>query len=349
MRKAGVDLVRWAAMAVLCAFPSLGCEEHERDVAEVVVFVALDREYSEPILERFEAETGVAVRPVYDAEAAKTTGLVNRILSRADDPDGAECDVWWSNEAAQTAALAERGVLEAYASPNAARIPAEHRDPQGRWTGFAARFRVLAYNPDLVREADLPRRLEELTEPRWRGRFAVATPYFGTTFTHMMLLRQRWGEAKLEAWLRDLKENGAIFAPGNGPVRDLVAAGEVAIGLTDSDDAHGAMLDGKSLAVALIDFGDGLVLIPNTVALVKGSTQPAHARRLIDHLLSADVERSLAAARSAQLPLGSDLIDLPTPWTAITAGMAPSKLDLADADRQREALVDLLRRAGVER
>lgn len=323
-----------------------GCGETDAAQSrEVVVFVALDREYSAPILQAFEKQTGITVRPVYDAEAAKTTGLVNRLIAREKDP---ECDVWWSNEAAQTAALAERGLLAPYESANASRIPPEFRDPESRWTGFAARFRVLIYNTQILKPDEVPQQLEAFTEPAWRGRFAIATPYFGTTFTHALVLRQRWGDGVLEAWLRGLRANEAVFAPGNGPVRDLVAAGEVAIGLTDTDDAYGAMLDGKPVAVALPDPQDGVILIPNTVALVAGAPHATEGQALIDYLLSPEVESALAEARSAQLPLGTDLREHPTPWSELTRGVPLAPLDLDDADTRREAMVDLLRRAEVQ-
>src|SRR5688500_6101495 len=109
----------------------------------VVVFTALDRVYSEPILKSFEKASGIKVAPVYDAESAKTTGLINRLLARRDNP---ECDVLWNNEIVQTEALAQQGLLAPYESPSTKRIPEQYRDPRYRWTGFAARLRVFIYN-----------------------------------------------------------------------------------------------------------------------------------------------------------------------------------------------------------
>ncbi len=333
-------------LCVLTAVSFLGCAEgtgEERPV--VVVYTALDRVYAEPILQRFEQETGIEVLPVYDAEAAKTTGLVNRIIARRDNPD---CDVLWNNEVVQSQHLADLGLLAPYESPNAARIPAGFRDPQHLWTGFAARARVIIYNTNQLTPDSVPTSLDAFTNEQWRGQTTIALPYFGTTLTHMAVLRQRFGDDRWTAWLQDLLANDTLVAPGNGPVRDLVAAGEAAFGLTDTDDAHGAILDGKPVAVVLPNDGHGPVLIPNAVSLIANAPNADAGKQLIDFLLSAEVERALAASRSAQIPLGTDLADVVTPWDALLQRDTPG-FDTEQAAADKEAVIETLRRVGFGR
>lgn len=321
-----------------------GCGESGATDNVVVVFTALDRVYSEPILKRFEERTGIKVLAKYDAEASKTTGLVNQIIARKDDP---ECDVFWNNELVQTRHLAGLGLLEPYDSPSAARFDPAYRDADHRWTGFAARARVFIYNTDLVSPENVPTSLADMADPKWRDQTAIALPFFGTTFTHMIVLRQAWGEQRLEQWLASIKANGVAVAPGNGSVRGLVAAGERAFGLTDTDDAYGAMLDGKPVAVAVPEADEGVVLIPNSVAIIAGCRHPEQAKQLIDYLLLAEVERALASARSAQVPLGGDLADYPTPWDGLIE-RRPMPFDLSAAADGRQATVDLLKRVGFD-
>jgi len=49
----------------------------------------------------------------------------------------------------------------------------------------------------------------------------------------------------------------------------------------------------------------GTLFIPNSLGIVKGCPHPEAARKLIDHLLSDEVEARLAEGESAQIPLGS--------------------------------------------
>src|SRR5512140_3378450 len=84
---------------------------------EVVVYTALDREFSEPILEKFKGLTGIQTVVVYDTEAAKTIGLVNRIRGEAKRP---RCDVFWNNELLNTLRLKSEGLLARCGPPQAA-------------------------------------------------------------------------------------------------------------------------------------------------------------------------------------------------------------------------------------
>ena len=117
---------------------------------EIIVYTSVDQVFSEPIFSEFEKQTGIRVLPVYDVEAAKTIGLVNRLITEKNRP---QADVFWNGEFVQTILLKEDGVLAPYASPNARDIPAEYVDSQGYWTGFAGRARVLLVNTNLVAPA----------------------------------------------------------------------------------------------------------------------------------------------------------------------------------------------------
>jgi iron(III) transport system substrate-binding protein len=274
-----------------------------------VVYTSLDQVYSQPILERFERETGTQVQAVYDTEATKTTGLANRLLAEKAAP---QADVFWNSEVVRTVVLAREGVLAPYKSPAAEGIPAAFKDPDAYWTGFAARARVLAVNPSLLPREAWPTSFDALLEPQWRGRFAMAYPLFGTTATHVAA-RFAWeGPEAARAWLRGLAENGALLVDGNSTARDLVVAGTVPVAMTDSDDVAAARHRGDAIEMVFADAnGAGALVIPNTVALVAGAPHPDQGRRLIDFLLSPEVEVALAEAPGAQIPVRPGL-----PWPA---------------------------------
>jgi len=268
---------------------------------EVVVYTALDEYYSAPVFAAFEEKTGIDVRPVYDTEASKTTGLVNRLIAEQRRP---RADVFWNNEVAQTIVLKEKGVLAPYASPAGETIPEAFKDPEHYWTGLAARARVVIYNTDQVDTP--PASIADLLDPAWKGKAAIANPLFGTTRTHASALFAAWGEERAKAFFAGLKENDVAVLPGNAQVRDMVGQGVYAWGLTDTDDANGGVLDGLPVAWRFPDQGEnalGTLLIPNAVSLIEGAPNPEQGRRLIDYLLSAEVEAALAKSRSLQIPL----------------------------------------------
>ncbi len=288
-------------LAALFLFPSCRQEGMNNDpkVKKVVVYTSLDRVHSQPVFKVFEKQTGIKVLAVYDTEAAKTVGLVNRLIAESNRP---RADVFWNSEVLRTLILKKKGILASYQSPEASHIPDSFKDPEHCWTGFAARSRVFFYNTKLVTSP--PTHLQDLLKPEWKNRVAIANPLFGTTNTQLATWWSQWGPDRTKDFLTALKANGTRIVPGNGPARDLVASGEIALCLTDTDDAWQAIRKKRPVAMAYLNQSDeGTLLIPNTVALIKGGPHPETAKTLIDFLLSEQTEELLAFSESAQIPV----------------------------------------------
>ncbi|MGD9723636.1 MAG: extracellular solute-binding protein [Pirellulales bacterium] len=270
---------------------------------EVVAYTALDSEFSEPVYQDFTQATGVKVLPKFDVESTKTVGLVNALLAEAGRP---RCDVFWNNEILNTIRLDKQGLLEAYTSPAAKNFPAEFRSDQGTWQGLAARARILLVNTKEVAEADRPTSIYDMLDEKWKGKIGIAKPLFGTTATHIACLFAHLGPEKAKEFCTKLKANGVQVMSGNAQVAQGVAAGQIAFGLTDTDDAVGMLEKGNPVAIVYPDRNAdqmGTLFIPNTVSIIKGCPHPAEARKLVDYLLSSGVEEKLALGPSAQIPL----------------------------------------------
>lgn len=268
---------------------------------EVVVYTSVDQVFSEPILKDFEKETGIKVNAVFDVEAAKTVGLVNRLLTEKDRPTA---DVFWNSEIGRTIVLKRNGVLASYRSPSAEDIPTKFKDPEDYWTGFATRARVLIYNTNLLKEEELPKSIFELTDKKWKGKVALGNPLLGTIATHVAAMYASFGQEKAEAYLKALKANDVVIVDGNAVAKDLVAEGKLPIAFTDTDDVNVAIQSGKPVKIIYPDKeGIGTVLIPNTVALINGAPHPDEGKRLIDYLLSREIESKLAFCESVQIPV----------------------------------------------
>ncbi len=302
------------AYFIVVGLVGLSCDTYQPN-QQVVVYTSLDQHYSQPILKQFEKETGIKVLDRYDTEADKTTGLFNRLIQEKNNP---RCDVFWNSEVLRMVLLAKQGVLEKIPEGVGGGIPKAFHAQNQQWVGFAARYRVLIYNTEQVKEADAPRSILELVSKKWEGQAAVALPLAGTTQTHFGALQAVLGKKKMGQFIQLLIENKVRFVNGNAVVRDLVAQGTVAIGLTDTDDANEGIKKGSPLKIVFPDqekppklekFDHGLTeplgsfLIPNTVAQIKGGKNPEAAKKLIDYLLSAKIETQLAQSGSVQIPL----------------------------------------------
>ncbi|MGQ0734789.1 MAG: extracellular solute-binding protein [Acidobacteriota bacterium] len=295
-----------ATLPALAALVAVGLACGSADPARnaeraVTIYVSTDRVFSEPVLREYERRSGVRVDVVYDTEETKSTGLANRILAEAGRP---RADVFWSNEPVRTLVLKSRNVLAPYRSPSAAGIPDALVDPEGYWTGFSARIRVIAYNTQLVRPDEAPQSIFDLAEPRWKGQAAMADPRFGSTSFHVAALYAELGDTKADDLFRRLRANAIRVVDSNSTVRDLVVRGEVKVGLTDTDDVNVAIENGQPVAMILPDrVGLGVPVMPNMVSLVAKGPSPEEGRRLIDYLLSANVEEQLARSEAVQIPL----------------------------------------------
>jgi iron(III) transport system substrate-binding protein len=287
--------VRWCTILIGLAASTCG-----RGGPEVVPYTSVDQVVSEPIFRDFERQTGVAAHAVFDTEETKSTGVLNRLLAEARSP---QADVFWSGDPIRPFILIGRGLVEPYVSPNAAGIPEPFKATDGTWTGFAARARILLVNTRRVAAADRPASIRDLASPRWKGQAAMANPLFGTTTIHMAALFTAWGEEPARAFLREVKANDVRIASSNGEVKRLVASGEVAFGLTDTDDAAEAVKDGAPVAVVYPDQDAlGTLVLPTAVVLIKGGPHAESGRRLIDALLAPATERRMAES-AAHMPL----------------------------------------------
>ena len=270
-----------------------------------------------------------------DTEETKSTGLVNRLIAEKARP---RADVFWSGDPMRAALLKRKGVSAAYRSAESVGLPVRYSDPEGHWTGFSARARVIIFNRELVSEARKPRSVFDLLKPELEGRACIANPLFGTTSMHAAALFLVLGEERARAWFEGFAKNGGRILSSNGEVRRRVANGEFAVGLTDTDDAHVAKMDGKPIGVVYPDSdGMGTLIVPNCAVLIAGGPNPDAGRRFIDYLLRAKTEEALARSAAAQMPLRPE-VPVPASLTPI-ANLHPMEVDYAKLAVLQEQLL----------
>jgi len=267
----------------------------------VVVYTSVDQVFSEPILKDFEKETGIIVKAIYDTEETKSTGVLNRLIA---EKNNSQCDLFWSGDPIRTIVLKNKGITAVYESPIAEDINAIYKDKDHQWTGFSARARVLIYNKSLLADSLIPKSIFDLVKPEYYANVAIANPLFGTTTFHIAAIFSVLGDGKAKQFLQELKQNDVVIATSNGDVKKRVANGEVACGLTDTDDAFEAIKEGANIGIVFLDQENnfGSLIMPNTICLIKNSPNTDNAKKLADYLLSKNTEVKLAIS-CAQMPL----------------------------------------------
>lgn len=172
------------------------------------------------LTDAYTAETGVK----FNTQQAATFGQV--------EAEGAAspADIFLSEDPAPVAQLAKAGLLAPIELSTMKQVQPGLSSPNNLWIAYAARTRVLYYNPKLISEADLPKSLLEIADPKFKGKFAWAPS--GAFVATTQYLISTIGEAKTRAFLTAVKQNG-IDEQKNGNVRDTVEAGKHAMGLSN--------------------------------------------------------------------------------------------------------------------
>jgi iron(III) transport system substrate-binding protein len=297
--------VGWRAAGLAAVFVLGGCGPAK---PRVVLYSAQDPEFAREVLPDFTRQTGSEVVTKYDTEANKSVSLYQELVEEKKRP---RCDVHWNNEILATIRLQREGLLEPYDSPASASFPAWTKAKDHSWQAFATRARVLLVNTRLVPDSkDRPKSLLDLTDPRWKGKVGMAKPQFGTSATQAACLFEVLGPDKARAYYRGLRDNGVEIVAGNKQAAEGVSEGRFAVGVTDTDDAMIEVEAGKPVVMIFPDKHGhkdnprmGTLFLPNTVAIIHGCPDPAGARKLVDFLLSPEVEKKLAESSSRQIPL----------------------------------------------
>lgn len=322
---------------------------------DVVLYCGVDQDQSRQIAALYEEATGREILYQGEIESQRSIGLPQKLRDERAHP---RADVFWANEIMNMVDLSLRGILDDLPEGVADAFPPEWRDPAGRYVAFGARARVLLVNTDLLSNPeDHPTSIEDLLDPKYRemGLYTcMARPLTGTTYTHAVALLSRdeaEGKRFLDAVAKAGEEGRMKIVVSNGRAMNQVRdpANKIAFCLTDTDDAWVALRAGDPVKVVYPDQGEsepGTVLIPNTVALVKGGPHPEPAEDLLRWLVAPESEVRLANGPTAQIPLRTDLggADLPAHVKRPGVDFRAMAVDWQKVGENRDRWLDYLNR-----
>lgn len=181
-----------------------------------------------PLLERFEAETGIRFRLV--------TGKADSLLKRIEiEGEATPADVFVTVDAGRLQQAKSAGILQAIDNPvlNQA-IPKNLRDRDNQWFGLSLRARVIFYAKDRVRPEELST-YEALADEKWQGRICIrsSSNIYNQSLVASMI--EHLGEPETEKWANGLVSNFAR-KPGGGDTDQLraVAAGQCDIAVANT-------------------------------------------------------------------------------------------------------------------
>ena len=271
------------ALVSACDRDTVTSEQPVQPVAEtaptVTIYSGRGESLVGPLLSKIEADTGVKVAVQYGGTAEMAT----RLLAEG---DASPADVFLAQDPGHLGALAKREVLAPLSDDLLAQVAPAYRDDGGRWIGTSGRLRVLVLHSGRVPEAERPTSLEDLTDPKWKGRLGWA-PGNGSFQSHVSALRSVWGEDRTRTWLQGVAANAPAVYPKNSPQVEAVGSGAIDIGWVNHYYLY--KFDHVALGVGNHSFeaGDaGNLMMVSGAGVRAGSPNAEAAEKVVAYLVS---------------------------------------------------------------
>ncbi len=188
--------------------------------------------------------------------------------------------------------LKEKGVLASYTSPAASGYP-KWANNDGKIQSFGIEYAALIYNKELVKPADVPKKYEDLTDPKWKGKIVMADPAsHPTTISWLIGLKENVikSDAEWMKFLKGLAANKPMFVASFGPTPAPIESGEKLIGISMPKyiiTKAPAPLDWAQVSQPMMG-------TPRGMAIAAGAPHPNAARLFVDYWLSQDAMKILA-------------------------------------------------------
>ena len=313
---------------------------------EVNVYSARKEALILPLLERFEAETGIGVNLI----TAKADELLKRLEAEG---RSTPADVFITTDAGRLQRAKEAGVLRAVDSPVLnARIPQNLRDRENHWFGLSQRARVIFYAKDRVEPGELST-YEALADTHWQQRVCIRSS--GNIYNQSLVasMIEADGVEKAEAWARGLVANFAR-KPAGGDTDQLraAAAGQCDVAVANTyyygrlvnSDKEADRAVASALGVFWPNQADrGAHVNVSGAGITLHAKHPEAALRLLEFLVSAESQTWYAEVNN-EYPV---VADAQTSELLKSFGQFKSdSLNLSRLGENNRAAVQLMDRAG---
>lgn len=313
--------------------------------SELVVYSERREPLIQPVFDRYTEETGIRVRYLTDT----TPVLVERLVAEGANT---RADVLMAVDAGNLWQAAERGVLAPVQSDALeAAIPANYRDPEGRWFGLSLRARTLVYSTERVDPAELST-YEDLADPKWDGRLCLRSSRKVYNQSLTATLIERLGADGAEQVLRGWVSNLATDPfPDDTMLINAVAAGQCDVGIVNTYYFGRVQRDNPDVPVAIFwpnqsgsgADASGVHVNVSGAGVTAHAPHPEAARELLEWLASEPVQQ-LFAEVNYEFPARQD-VDV-DPLVAAWGAFEADPVDVVVAGRRQSEAVRMMDRVG---
>ncbi|WP_256334765.1 iron ABC transporter substrate-binding protein [Lentzea albidocapillata] len=324
-------------MAALLASTLTACSSAN----DLIIYSGRNEQLVGALLDQLEDAVGIDVEVRYGGSGEMAAQLL-------EEGQGTEADLFFSQDAGALGAVGAQGRLAELPADVLGMVPENYRARDRRWVATSARARVIAFDPRVVDEDELPGSIEEVVDPKWKGKVGYA-PTNASWQAFVTSVRVLKGEDFARDWLRKFAANEPKRFDNNISILKAVDDGRLPFGLINHYYWY-AMVAEKSEAGVKARLhrsggGDPLSLVNVAgVAVIQGSNQSEAAQKAVRFLLSEQAQRHFADV-TAEYPANPGVQPGRHRLPPITDLQAPD-IDLSQLSSLQET-VKLLQEAGL--
>lgn len=259
-------------------------EEPKKDLS-LTIYAGLMEDHAQAAAKEFEKATGVKTSVV------RMSG--GEILARIEaEKENTKASVWYGGPADTFIAAKEKGLLEVYESPNAAKIDAQFKDPEGFWTGIYKGYLGFVCNEKLLSEKNIsiPKTWEDLLNPELKEQIVVANPASsGTAYALIATLVQLWDEDTAMDYLKKLDGQIRQYPKTGSAPAQMAGMGETMVGICFMHDGIKYYEEGYTdIVLSAPEEGTGYEI--GAVGIIKNAPDLEAAKIFVDWVLTKEAQ-----------------------------------------------------------
>jgi iron(III) transport system substrate-binding protein len=207
-----------AAVLAVAGCASGGSSDKGAVTTTLTVYNAQHESLTQAWADAFTKESGtkVVLRNGDDFELANQLRQEGRATS---------ADVFLTENSPAMTVVENAGLFSDVDKATLAQVPEQYQPSTGKWVGIAARSTVFVYNTGKLTQAQLPRSIMELADPKWKGRWG-ASPSGADFQAIVSAMLDIKGADATQAWLGAMNTNVQAYK-GNSAVMKAVNAGQL--------------------------------------------------------------------------------------------------------------------------
>jgi iron(III) transport system substrate-binding protein len=271
-----------------CALAAAGCSSSSKSAsststtaAKVTLVVYSAQGYDSAMTKAFTKATGIPVK----LDDNSTGPLLTQIEASKNNPNWG---LLWVDGATAFAGLDQQGLLQKGFEPNvkwnSLGLQSLPSDKSYTPTGVTL-MAALVY--DKTKVTDPPSTWQQLLGVKYKGMAGMNDPsQSGPTYPFIAgMMNYLGGVNQGEKYYEQLKANGLIIHPTNGPTLQALTSGEIKLALVQSSAGIGAVLGDKNLTVKYLD---PVTLLPSALGIdaKAPAAERAEAEKFISFVLS---------------------------------------------------------------